>query len=138
MLALLRQKLHHLGAITMLALVLGTPGSSLAQTTSCVPGASGALPVVDTGLPVVQIWTTAGAQVLDRENYITACMRIRDGSAQPYQQGLFTGTIKIRGRGNSTWSMPKKGYRLAGVNYLGRPATTILAGGRRGSFGVSC
>ena len=27
---------------------------------------------------------------------------------------------------------------LVGVNYLGRPATTILAGGRRGSFGVSC
>ena len=27
---------------------------------------------------------------------------------------------------------------LAGVNYLGRPATTILAGGRRGSFGVRC
>ena len=30
------------------------------------------------------------------------------------------------------------GSCLAGVNYLGRPATTILAGGRRGSFGVSC
>ena len=27
---------------------------------------------------------------------------------------------------------------VVGVNYLGRPATTILAGGRRGSFGVSC
>ena len=27
---------------------------------------------------------------------------------------------------------------MVGVNYLGRPATTILAGGRRGSFGVSC
>ena len=112
MLALMKQKLHHLGALAVLALALGAAGSSLAQTTTCVPGASGALPVVDTGLPVVQIWTTAGAPVLDRDNYITACLRIRDGSVQPYQQGLFTGTIKIKGRGNSTWSMPKKGYRL--------------------------
>ena len=109
---LMKDKLQRCGAVTALLLLLATPGLSLAQTTTCVPGASGALPVVDSGLPVVQIWTTAGAQVLDRENYLTACMRIRDGSAQPYQQGLFTGTIKIRGRGNSTWSMPKKGYRL--------------------------
>ena len=112
MLALTKRTAQHLGAIAALAWALGAPGASLAQTATCVPGASGALPVVDTGLPVVQIWTTAGAPVLDRNNYITACMRIRDGSAQPYQQGLFTGTLKIRGRGNSTWSMPKKGYRL--------------------------
>ena len=112
MLALLKQTLRHLCALSALAWLLAGPATSLAQTTTCVPGASGALPVVNTGLPVVQIWTTAGAQVLDRETYITACMRIRDGSVQPYQQGLFTGTIKIRGRGNSTWSMPKKGYRL--------------------------
>ena len=112
MLSSIDRGLKRLGAAAAMALLLAAAGPSLAQTLTCVPGASGALPVVDTGLPVVQIWTTAGAQVLDRVNYITACMRIRDGSAQPYQQGLFTGTIKIRGRGNSTWSMPKKGYRL--------------------------
>ena len=108
----IQPRLQQLGALLALTVMLGASSGSLAQTTSCVPGASGALPVVDTGLPVVQIWTTAGAPVLDKDNYITACMRIRDGSAQPYQQGLFTGTIKIKGRGNSTWSMPKKGYRL--------------------------
>ena len=95
------------------ALLWTVTGLAWAQTpSSCVPGASGALPVVDTGLPVVQIWTLASAPVLDRETYVSACMRIRDGSAQPYAQGLFQGTIKIRGRGNSTWDMPKKGYRI--------------------------
>lgn len=107
-----RRRLRHLLAATAVALLACASGISLAQTTTCVPGASGALPVVNTGLPVVQIWTTAGAPVLDRDNYVTACMRIRDGSVQAYQQGLFTGTIKIKGRGNSTWDMPKKGYRL--------------------------
>ena len=107
-----RRPLRHLLAATALTLLACTSSISQAQTTTCVPGASGALPVVNTGLPVVQIWTTAGAPVLDRDNYVSACMRIRDGSVQAYQQGLFTGTIKIKGRGNSTWDMPKKGYRL--------------------------
>ncbi len=118
--------LRRLGAAAAFALLscVGLPG--LAQTApGCAPGASGALPVVDTGLPVVQIWTTAGAPVLDRDNYVTACMRIRDGSAQRYGQGLFHGTIKIKGRGNSTWDMPKKGYRLkldAAAQVLDMPA----------------
>ena len=88
-------------------------GMGSAQAADCDPGASGALPVVNTGLPVVQIWTTARAPILDRETYISACMRIKDGSAQPYGQGLFNGTtVKVRGRGNSTWDMPKRGVRI--------------------------
>jgi hypothetical protein len=50
--------------------------------------------------------------VLDRENYLTACMPITDGSKQVYGTGLYHGTLEIRGRGNTTWNMPKKGYRL--------------------------
>ncbi len=104
--------LNKLAAIASLVLLAGFSAPGSAQTTGCAPGASGALPVVNTGLPVVQIWTTASAPILNREDYVTACMRVSDGSVQPYGQGLFHGTIKIRGRGNSTWSMPKKGYRI--------------------------
>ncbi len=70
------------------------------------------VPAIDTGLPSVHIWTLAGAQIVDKDNYVTACMRLHDGSSQPYAAGLFTGTIKIKGRGNSTWDMPKKPYRI--------------------------
>lgn len=106
-------RLRLCAAVTVLAVLSLAGAPALAQAPAgCAPGASGALPVVDTGLPVVQIWTTAGAPVLDRDNYVTACMRIRDGSSKPYGQGLFHGTIRIKGRGNSTWDMPKKGYRL--------------------------
>ena len=83
-----------------------------AQAAGCAPAAYASLPVIDTGLPVVQIWTDGLAPVLDRENYVDACMRITDGDKEKYGTGLYHGTLKIRGRGNSTWNMPKKGYRL--------------------------
>ncbi len=83
-----------------------------AQTTGCAPSAYANLPIVNTGLPVVQIWTDGLAPVVDRENYVKACMRITDGSAARYGQGIYHGTLEIRGRGNTTWNMPKKGYRL--------------------------
>ncbi len=83
-----------------------------AQTAGCTPPEWASLPIVNTGLPVVQIWTEGLAPVVDRENYVKGCMRITDGSAVRYGQGLYHGTLEIRGRGNSTWNMPKKPYRL--------------------------
>ena len=83
-----------------------------AAAPDCAPAASAQLPVIDTGLPVVQIWTVDGAEIWDRENYVDACMRITDGTDQKYGTGLYYGTLKIRGRGNATWWFPKKGYRL--------------------------
>lgn len=83
-----------------------------AQTAGCAPPESATLPVVDTGLPVVQIWTTNAAPVLDRETYLTGCMRITDGSKQVYSTGLYHSTLEIRGRGNTSWNMAKKSYRL--------------------------
>ena len=83
-----------------------------AQTTGCAPAEYASLPIVNTGLPVVQIWTENLAPIVDRENYIKGCMRITDGSVVRYGQGLYHGTLEIRGRGNTTWNMPKKPYRL--------------------------
>ncbi len=90
----------------------GTLAAAQTTTTGCAPAEYASLPVVNTGLPVVQIWTTDLAPVVDRENYLTACMRITDGSSNPYGTGLYHGALEVRGRGNTTWNMPKKGYRL--------------------------
>ena len=91
-------------------------GLGVAATQAQVPGCPmtpvGVVPLVNTGLPVVEIWTNAYAPILDRENYVKGCMRITDGSKQTYGQGLYIGAIDIRGRGNSTWDMPKKPYRV--------------------------
>ena len=60
------------------------------------------------GIPSVYINTRAGAPILDKGNYVEATIRI-DGDGK-YDN--FEGTTSIRGRGNSTWEMPKKPYKL--------------------------
>ncbi len=99
------------GLATSLALA-GSAAAAISTIPGCAPPAYANLPIVDTGLPVVQIWTTNLAPVVNKENYLEACLRISDGSSQRYGIGLYHGKVQIRGRGNSTWNMPKKGYRL--------------------------
>ena len=85
--------------------------------------APGVLPLVNTGLPVVELWTSAKAPILNRETYLKGCMRITNGSKQTYAStGLYQGAIEVRGRGNSSWDMPKKGYRVK----LAAPGATVL------------
>lgn len=58
-------------------------------------------------LPTVTITTDNGAPI-DHDIYVTATLDI---SATP-QSPQFSGTLQIKGRGNSTWGMPKKPYRI--------------------------
>lgn len=60
-------------------------------------------------LPVVRIDTENAAPIVDRENYVDAAMTLdpNGSSFAPY-----SGSLEIRGRGNSTWVFPKKPYRL--------------------------
>jgi len=64
---------------------------------------------VEPKLPVLRIDTTGRAPILDRENYVRATMTL-----DPNGSGFapYSGTLDIRGRGNSTWVAPKKPYRL--------------------------
>ena len=64
---------------------------------------------VEPQLPVLRIDTTNAAPILDRENYVRATMTLDPNGSEfaPY-----SGTLDIRGRGNSTWMAPKKPYRL--------------------------
>jgi hypothetical protein len=65
---------------------------------------------VFTGLPVVTVTTDGGAPVLNRVDYVNATVNIYGGKNRPEHD--FDATTQIRGRGNSTWSNPKKPYRL--------------------------
>ncbi|MBI4755906.1 MAG: CotH kinase family protein [Betaproteobacteria bacterium] len=73
--------------------------------------ASAAQPV-DTGLPVVEIWTDGNVPITSRDIYLSGRLKITDGTKMKYGAGLYDGAIEVRGRGNSTWDMPKKGYRI--------------------------
>ncbi|HEY0306539.1 MAG TPA: CotH kinase family protein [Acidobacteriaceae bacterium] len=62
-----------------------------------------------TDLPVLTINTTDGAPVDSTDDYVDATLSISDPS-NPANN--YTGTMGIKGHGNSTWPMPKKPYRL--------------------------
>ena len=64
---------------------------------------------VEPELPVVRIDTDNAAPILDKENYVRATMTL-DPNGSGYAP--YTGTLGIKGRGNSTWGFPKKPYRL--------------------------
>ena len=64
-------------------------------------------------LPVVYINTEGGQAITSKEKYIDAELIIQ-GNEQYNSKTtkLYSGATEIRGRGNSTWSQPKKPYRL--------------------------
>lgn len=62
-------------------------------------------------LPQLSI-NTAGLPILDKENYVKSTITLEDLDSYYSDQVSFTSTAGIRGRGNSTWGMDKKPYRL--------------------------
>lgn len=73
--------------------------------------------------PIVSIQTAGAAPITSKDVYINAQMTI--DSACCNTQYNFSGDLKIKGRGNSTWGMPKKPYKLklnSKSSILGMPA----------------
>jgi len=63
--------------------------------------------LVETGLPVVYIETENEKTIDSKEVYVNANMTIKKGG-----EVLSTNTLRIKGRGNATWTYPKKPYKL--------------------------
>ncbi|SDC67536.1 CotH kinase family protein [Niabella drilacis] len=59
-------------------------------------------------LPHLYIQTEGGVPVASKDDYVNATLQI-DGRGK---YADFTGATRIKGRGNTTWSYPKKPYRL--------------------------
>ena len=66
------------------------------------------LPELLPGVPHIYINTENGSNITSKDVYLKANLKI-DG-AGVYEN--YEGTTSIKGRGNSTWSLPKKPYRL--------------------------
>ncbi|MBQ3710822.1 MAG: CotH kinase family protein [Bacteroidales bacterium] len=63
--------------------------------------------------PSVYITTDGGRPVLDKVNYVPGTIRVDDPFNEHSATSSFQSRMKIRGRGNSTWSFfPKKPYRI--------------------------
>jgi hypothetical protein len=61
-----------------------------------------------TGLPVIKINTKDAAVIDSKDNYVDAKITV-DGAGE-FED--YEGEMKIKGRGNSTWGMPKKPYKM--------------------------
>lgn len=65
---------------------------------------------------------TGGVPIVSKDDYVNGSLRI----IQQNSDDLYTGDIRIRGRGNSTWRMEKKPYRInlnVAGSLLGMPAS---------------
>ena len=60
-------------------------------------------------MPVMVINTVDEAPILDKENYVTCSISVSNAKAEYCFNELSAG---IRGRGNTTWNMPKKPYKV--------------------------
>ena len=61
-------------------------------------------------LPMLYINTKDGEDITSKDEYKSADMFIQNNTE--VSQAVYSGEISIKGRGNSTWKMPKKPYRI--------------------------
>ena len=72
-------------------------------------------------MPVLSINTTDAADITSKDVYVTGRYALAETGAAAVE-----GALEVRGRGNSTWSMDKKPYRLkltTSRSLLGMPAS---------------
>lgn len=78
-----------------------------------------------TGLPVVYINTENKAPISSKDDYVKGTIRIVEDIETRGAGDVFESAMKIKGRGNSTWSLPKKPYKIKfdeKTSLLGEPA----------------
>ncbi|QMU31391.1 CotH kinase family protein [Adhaeribacter radiodurans] len=63
-----------------------------------------------TGLPIIYINTENRAGITSKDDYIKAQMKLEGDHSNG--SGTFNSAIEIRGRGNTTWLMPKKPFKI--------------------------
>ena len=76
-----------------------------------------------TGLPIVYIDTEEKKPIESKDDYVKGVIRIVSNNVNNVPD--FEASMKIKGRGNSTWQLPKKPYKMKfdeKVSLLGEPA----------------
>jgi hypothetical protein len=76
-------------------------------------------------IPVIRIKTKNSAPILDKKNYVDGTITISDPEKLYSDVAEVSAEMGIRGRGNSTWSFPKKPWKVKlkeKASLLGMPA----------------
>ena len=63
-------------------------------------------------IPIIRITTENNAPIVSKDDYINARITINDTEKLYSTSDIVNVLTEIRGRGNSTWGMPKKPYKL--------------------------
>lgn len=63
-------------------------------------------------IPTITIETQGRQEITSKETYLRATITIKDPDHCCWDTDEFSAPTQIRGRGNSTWSMPKKPYKI--------------------------
>jgi CotH kinase protein len=94
--------------VTVLA-VAGTTQSSTPITLNLTIDNSAYTPTV-TDLPVMQITTVDGAPIVSTDDYLNGTVTVTPQAGS--NDTVYSGTMEIKGHGNTTWAMPKKPYKF--------------------------
>lgn len=65
-----------------------------------------------TGLPILYITTSGRQAITSKDYYLNAQFRLVEDVKTRSAGDVISTTVQIKGRGNSSWQQPKKGYRL--------------------------
>lgn len=65
-----------------------------------------------TGIPVVWIETEQRKDVTSKDEYLNASFKLEEGQITRGSGDVIYDSVKIKGRGNSSWEFDKKPYRL--------------------------
>lgn len=86
----------------------------MAMITSCnkEPQITPPTPTNEKKVPIVKIYTDGKAPVTDKKNYKPGTLVILDPDGTYWDTPKFEARMGIRGRGNSTWNMDKKPYKI--------------------------
>ena len=92
--------------------IFPNPGSSAFIKSSLfrVKAETDSAGTVKTGLPVVYVTTSNGAGITSKTEFVTASFSVRGTKTLP---GMDAVSCRVRGRGNTTWTWPKKPYLVA-------------------------
>lgn len=63
-------------------------------------------------IPKVYLTTKNNAAIKSKENYVEGTIKILNPDRKYWDETSFEAPMKIRGRGNSTWDMPKKPWKI--------------------------
>ena len=110
------------GAYRLLAVIVAACGTDPAAPVDEVPLPPPPAYAVAEQLPTLELHTASRLPITSKVDYVQGTFRLLDSAGT----ALLSGALEVRGRGTSTWAMPKKPYRVklaAGASLLGMPAS---------------